>query len=98
MISVLSEFNPFQHWLNTPMGYYPHDRSYGNNLHILLFKNKTQIRLLLNDILDKIRFDLGDEVVELIDEIFILNTEDLDSKIIGIRFLNNKYAFGKVAK
>lgn len=95
-MSILSETNPIQHWLNTPIGYYPHDREYGNNLHILLFKNDTVIKLLLNDILDKIREDLGDTVVNSVDEIFTATVDDIDKKIVVIRYKKDKFAFGVV--
>ena len=82
--SILSELDPIQVWIDTPKGYYAHAPTFGNNLHELLFKTRTNVKLGLDDIVDSIARDLGYEIASRIRVIRLLSTEDRDSLYIGI--------------
>jgi len=87
MISIISEKNPIECWINTPTNYYIGNESFGNNISELQFKNMQSVRLKLHKILDKIEEDLGSEIASLIDEITIIQ-KDSDTMQIAI-FYNN---------
>jgi hypothetical protein len=97
-ISVLSEIDPIQTWLNTPLGYYIDKPTFGNNIPELLFKNIDQARLKLHLIFDKLEEDLGQEIVNMINEISLLQTEDFDKLYLVIRYNNNNFAGTEIKK
>ena len=83
-LSILSEINPIDCWLNTPVNYYVCRPTFGNNLHILLFKNTRDIKSKLNEIVDKIEEDLGYEIARTIRNIELVATKELDEYYIVI--------------
>ena len=85
-VSVLSEFDVIQSWLNTPEGYYVDKPTYGNNLYILLFKTKKNLKMKLHLILDKIEYDLGFEIANTIDEIILVKVEQFENFKLVIRY------------
>ena len=94
--SVISEYDVIQSWLNTPEGYYVDKPLYGNNLYILTFKNDESIRPKLNQILDKIEFDLGIDIVSTVDEIVVVKVENFDNFKIVIRYNFNMFAIADI--
>ena len=86
ILSILSEIEPIQQWLDTPEGYYQVLPTYGNNLYVLLFKNTKTVKSKLNLIVDKIRIDLGYEIASTIQNIELLATEELDKHFIVIYY------------
>jgi len=94
--SCLSEYDVIQSWLNTPEGYYVDKPTYGNNLYILMFKNRENIRPKLHLVLDKIGIDLGFDVANTIDEIIVVNVENFDKFKIVIRYNGNLFAVADI--
>jgi len=89
--SILSEFDPIQSWLDTPLGYYIDKPDFGNNLYELLYKNTDEARIKLHRILDKIEEDLGNEVSSVIDEVYLVSL-GIDTVGISIRYDSEKFA------
>jgi len=81
IVSKFSNFNPLELWLKTPTGSLAHDKSWGNPIADLNFKN-IQIATL-NKLIDKIEVDLGKEVAQSISNIELVkdNFETLAIKI-----------------
>ena len=94
--SILSEFDVIQSWLNTPEGYYIGKPTYGNNLYILLFKNRESIKPKLHQVLDKLEYDLGIEVASTVDEIAVVKIEEQDKYKIVIRYNFNMFAVADI--
>jgi len=94
--SCLSEYDVIQSWLNTPEGYYIDKPTYGNNLYILMFKNRENIRPKLHMVLDKIGIDLGVQVANTIDEIIVVKVEQFDKFNIVIRYNGQMFAVAEI--
>jgi hypothetical protein len=95
-MSILSERDSIQCWINTPIGYYVGSEKWGNSISSYQFKNIGNIRMSIHKLLDKLKDDLGAEIYNTIDEVAIIR-RDIESYSFVIAYNNyNSIAIGDI--
>lgn len=74
-LSKLSNNDPINFWINTPMGYYVGNRSFGLPFEWIVGKNMNHKSMILAMILDKMALDLGDSIYSVIRNIQLSQKE-----------------------
>ncbi len=78
--SIFSNVDKIGEWLNTPVGYWLHDKNWGNPVGDYIFKN-LQIADL-EKVIDKIHLDLGQEEAKKIRSIAFVKNDNEEIAIM----------------
>ncbi len=92
--SLLTAIDEIEYWLTIPVGFFVSRPKFGNNLHLLAFKNPERAREVLSTIFAKLQDDLGVEVASSVDELSLATVEGYDKFVVIIRYNNNNISIG----